>query len=83
MKGRYWVRSSSTAWNEAPLSDFAGIKLNAFREIGSPCERGQAVEQKVADHVRAERQNAVADKSRDLHIDIVDMFLQRQHAELV
>jgi hypothetical protein len=54
----------------------AGIKLNAFREIGLAGKRAYAVEQKIADHIRAERQNAVADKSRDLHIDIIDMFLQ-------
>jgi hypothetical protein len=63
------------------ISDRVG--LNAFREIGPPRERGYSIEQKVADHVRAEGQNAVADKGRDLHIDIVVMLLQRQHAELV
>ena len=63
------------------ISDRVG--LNAFREIGPPRERGYSIEQKVADNVRAEGQNAVADKGRDLHIDIVVMLLQRQHAELV
>jgi hypothetical protein len=34
------------------ISDRVG--LNAFREIGPPRERGYSIEQKVADHVRAE-----------------------------
>jgi hypothetical protein len=52
--------------HEGPVP--AGVGLNAFREIGSPREWGHSVEQKIADGVRAERYNAVADEGRDLHI---------------
>lgn len=54
----------------------ACIGLYALREIGSLRERGHPVEQEVADHVRTKGQNTVADKGRELHIDIIDMLLQ-------
>ena len=82
-RGGLNLSEEAAAQRMAVVDPPAGVGLNAFRKIGPPRERGHSVEQKIADHVRAEGQNAVADKGRELHIDIVDMLLQRQHAELV
>src|SRR3984893_12305656 len=67
------LSEESAAQSVAVIDPPSGVSLHSLREIGFPCERAHAIEQKIADHVRAERQNTVADKGRDLHLDILDM----------
>ena len=60
----------------------APVALNATCPRRAVCLLRDAIEQQIAERVGREGQCATAREPRDLHVDITDVLLQRQHREL-